>query len=1222
MEKLNLHFLLRGSPKLTGMVRILKLMIVFWGVSMGTLFAKVSAQEMTLSLKVENKSLIELMDLLKQKSGCSFIYSTEDVREVKNLTLQAEEVTLQEILNIALKGTDLVYTIDDKIVILKRVLSQQQQVNVRKVSGVVLDQKRDTLPGVSVVVKGTSKGVITDGHGKFTIVLPEGNDIVLRFTFIGKKMQEVKYTGQKSINVIMEDDTQEIEEVIITGYQTIDKRHLTAAVTSLKASDIMMPGVSTIDQMLEGKVPGMIFMRNSGQVGAAPRLRVRGTSTILGTQEPLWVVDGIIQQDPVNVDPNKINDLDFVNLLGNAISGLNPQDIEQIDVLKDAAATALYGSQAANGVIVITTKQGKVGPPSVSYSFSGTLSTRPRYSDRAINLMNSRERVDYSREIIEKQLQYPDKQGWVGYEAAVENYYNSKINFAELQRLTGYYESLNTDWFDEICRDVFSHSHNLSFTGGSPDVKYYASLGYNRDNGVLQKEFGDRYTANIKVSFKHKNFDAQFGLSGSVREEEHTPSEIGLLNYAYGTSRAVPVRDENGELFYYPKVISNGSQMKVWFNILNERDNSYNKIKSNSLSFLTSLNYNFFEGLGLRGTFSYTISDTEDETYYSDKTAYAASVGMRGYDSSEGDFDFQTELPFGGELRKDNTKNASYTLRLQLNYNKHLDDLRNHLVSFSAGWEASSAKYTGINKTYRCYLPDRGLKISAVNYEDYPAYARWLSSDDNALGILKNNLTNKVSGYGSLMYSYKDLYILNANMRVDFSNKFGSKANDKILPVWSLSARWNAKEDVLTDISWVNSLALRASFGYQGNVVTSESPQLIVKKGERNADFKEYESTIYKYPNPDLGWEKTASLNTGLDFSILNNKLRGTISYFYKKTTNAYLSKRVAQVNGVTSYVINAGTVENQGLELSLFITPINTSISGEGKGFRWSIDPQLGQVVNKLVNDVIKKDKFDPLHDEYTYEDYLAGTAQVAGKPLNSFYSYKFTGLSPEDGRPTFARTSEDYFEKYVDMPRSKVYTTVMEHSGCRVPYLQGSISNTFSYNRLVLSFDLDYSIGSKIRLLDLYADPNSSTIAPRPVENVRKEMVKRWKKPGDEKYTNIPGLLDYEAYKATLLPWWKDESYRFADNIWQMYNDSDIRVVSGNYLKLSRVSLRYSFSEEMCKKMRLSTCYVALSGSNLVTWSAKELKGQDPTSQSGSAGNINLSVRPTYSISLNVSF
>lgn len=198
------------------------------------------------------------------------------------------------------------------------------------------------------------------------------------------------------MNIVMEEDVEQMEEVVITGYQKIDKRHLTSAVTTLKADDINVAGVSTIDKMLEGHVPGMIFMQNSGQVGAAPKLRIRGSSTVLGTREPLWVLDGIILQDPVNVDPSQINDLDFVNLLGNAISGLNPDDIEQIDVLKDASATALYGTRAANGVIVITTKKGKIGPPSITYSFTGSLSRRPRYTDREVNVMNSKERIAFS----------------------------------------------------------------------------------------------------------------------------------------------------------------------------------------------------------------------------------------------------------------------------------------------------------------------------------------------------------------------------------------------------------------------------------------------------------------------------------------------------------------------------------------------------------------------------------------------------------------------------------------------------------------------------------------------------------------------------------------------------------------------------------------------------------------------------------------------------------
>ena len=306
------------------------------------------------------------------------------------------------------------------------------QSKLKVLTGVVLGQERDTLPGVNVLIKGSTRGVITDVHGKFILPLPEKTDgLIICFSFIGKKPKEIKFTGQTDLKVIMEDDTQEIDEVVITGYQKIEKRHLTSSVTTLKMDDIMMPGITTIDKMLEGRVPGMIFMQNSGQVGAAPRLRIRGTSTILGTQEPLWVLDGIPLTDPVNVDPEQINDLDFVNLLGNAISGLNPNDIEQIDVLKDASATALYGTRAANGVIVITTKQGKPGPPTVSYGFVGTYKRRSRYSDRNVNVMDAVERIDYSREAIEKGLSYSNISSWVGYESALMDYYSGKIPYEE-----------------------------------------------------------------------------------------------------------------------------------------------------------------------------------------------------------------------------------------------------------------------------------------------------------------------------------------------------------------------------------------------------------------------------------------------------------------------------------------------------------------------------------------------------------------------------------------------------------------------------------------------------------------------------------------------------------------------------------------------------------------------------------------------------------------------
>lgn len=1102
--------------------------------------------------------------------------------------------------------------------------SPQQQNKV--VKGVVLGQHRDTLPGVSVTIKGTTTGVVTDMHGRYTLSIPVSiKNPVICFSFVGKKTKEVTFTGQTEINVTLEDEHQEIEEVVVTGYQNLNPRQVTSAIQTIKMEDIMVPGINTIDKLLEGHVPGMTFMQNSGQVGAAPRLRIRGTSTVLGTQEPLWVLDGIPLTDPVNVDPEQINDLDFVNLLGNAIAGLNPWDIEQIDILKDASATALYGTQAANGVIVITTKKGKPGPPTVSYGFTGTFQPRSRYRNKGVYVMNSKERVDYSREAVEKGLTFPSTSSWVGYEGALRDYYNGLITYDEFEDQVSYYETLNEDWFDIICRDAFSHNHTLSISGGSANSKYYASFGYGRDNGILRKEKLDRYTAMLSVNLNLDKFTMMFRISGNVQEKRYTPTSVGLMDYAYNTSRAVPAYNEDGSYWYYPK--SMGRDFQVKFNILNERDNSSWDIYTAGVNMQTQLGYRFFDGFKADFTFSYSLNTTDDETWFGENSAYVAS--LRGESAEDGET-FPNWLPFGGELKKSYTRNTNYLARLQLNYTKFLDKDQIHMINAAVGGELSHTTYQGFDQTHRGYLKERGMQISTFDETVYPDFANWLATTQEARGVLKDELTNKVSGYATVSYSYQDLYVLNANIRFDASNKFGSQANKKILPVWSVSARWNAKEDIIAHWNWVNNLAVRASFGYQGNMLDSETPELIIEKGDWDSLREFYRSSVNKFPNPNLSWEKTASFNGTIDFGFFKNRLSGSFSYFYKKTKNAFLNKQISIVNGVKNYTVNQGTVTNQGVEFAMQIYPIPPGIGQMGggkKGFTWRIDPQIGQVVNQLVNKVINDNtnRDNTLHDDYTFQNFLDGNAEISGRPLNSFYSYEFTGLNPKNGQPTFARIGEENWEKYANMTNDEVCLEVMDYSGCRVPFLQGGISNTFGYRNFVLSFNLSYSIGSKVRLLKLYGDTDDLTSAPDPVQNMRKEMVDRWKNPGDELHTNIPGIQTDADYKATVeqsSQWWYGEAFSFGDNIWQMYNYADIRVVSGNYLKLQSLSLRYSVPENICKKLMVKSMYLSFSTSNLFTWSAKELKGQDPTSQSGSADNISVPVRPSYSFNLNVSF
>ena len=557
--------------------------------------------------------------------------------------MNVKDETVENVLQQILKGTGLTYKFRGDLIVIQQEDKKEDVKKGKRIVGIVIDENSgDVLPGVTVKLCSESSvalGTATDYQGRFVLTLPVVKG-ALEFSFVGYETQKMNFTEKTdSLRVVLREKMNELEDVVVTGYQQIDRRHLTAAVTTVKMSDIDVPGVNRIDQMLEGRIPGMTFMQNSGQVGATPKLRIRGTSSILGNQEPLWVVDGIIQQDPVNIDPQQLNDLDFVNLLGNAIAGLNPDDVEQIDVLKDAAATALYGVRAANGVIVITTKKGKVGPPKLSYSLTGTFSTRPRYSDRGVNLMNSKERVDVSRELMERGVRYTGVYNsftdWIGYEKAYLDYFKyGSISFNDFKERSAYYETLNTDWLDLLCRDVFSHNHSLSISGGNESAKYYASFGYANEEGNIKGEKNERYTASVRVTVQHKRLQMQFGVSGNVQDKTYNPSDLGIMNYAYNMTRAIPLYGEDGELYTYKK----GNYP---FNIIREMEESDYTINQRNASANAQVQYRFTDAFKLIGTASYSMGTSDDETWYGENSNYI--LKLKDANSSM----TRSECPFG-----------------------------------------------------------------------------------------------------------------------------------------------------------------------------------------------------------------------------------------------------------------------------------------------------------------------------------------------------------------------------------------------------------------------------------------------------------------------------------------------------------------------------------------------------------------------------------------------
>lgn len=1216
---------MKKRRKLQHTLRKMKLLVVCMVAGFLTCHASAFAQNDRISLTVNDSQLSEVFQQIEKLSGYMFIYQSEDLMGTDRITLAENDATLSSILDKCLANTGLTYTFRDNLIIIRN--EARQQADEKRVTGTVVDTKGHPLPGVAVIIKGTTLGVSTDHEGKFAITLPDVEDIRLIFSFIGMRPEEIAYAGQKEINVTLHEEATEIDEVVVTGYQVVDRRKNTSAVTSVKVEDIMIPSATSIDQMLQGRIPDLMVTTASGEVGVTPRMRIRGTSTLIGNREPLWVVDGIIVQDPVDIAPEELNDPDYINRIGNAIAGLNPQDIDRIDVLKDAAATALYGTKAANGVIVVTTKKGHIGKPIITYSNTLTLRQRPRYTDRNVNVMNSAERIQFSRELVASNYQYPSNMSYVGYEGLLRQLYAGEISQSKFEEEVAYLETVNTDWFDVLTSNSFSHQHTLSMTGGSEEGQYYASIGYSRDNDVIWDDNNERYTVVLNLDANLTPWlRASLGLNGNISGRKYYQKDLEPMEYAYKASRAIPLYDKNGEYYYYQKKAITDNFTYYNYNILNELENSSYEQEGQSLTATANLQFDIRDWLNLDAIFSYSSSHTTIDGWWGEKTYHVAELRGTEYgvlpEPAEEVWDdwyeeWVTEggystLPYGGELSRQESNNRSWTMRVQANVNEYFGIDSQHNLNGAVGFEMSSTRYKQFDKTERGYYKDRGMSfVDNIDVELWPSYAQWLAENTPTITDSK---TNTVSAYASLSYSYYNYFTANINGRIDGSNGFGDQSNDKLLPIWSASANWNLSEHSWLDCKWMDMLRLKFSFGYQGNMLSDQTPVMIISKKPLDSYFNENVATVDRYPNPDLKWETTTSYNLGLEFTLFKNRLSFEGSLYWKHTKDAFMQKNISSINGVeeNSYTINGGDVDNNGYSIALTVSPVNT------KDFRWTLSTSWSETFNKVNS--------KPDAQTYELDDFLNGTAIVEGEAVGTFYSYKFMGLSPVSGAPIFD-DGGDNKEALYGLSKYDTYTRVLEPSGLRDPKISGSLNTTLRYKNFRLSGSFAYSLGNKVRLFGMYANADDVNNAEQihPEYNVHKDYLKRWRHPGDELKTDIPAIISPSNpyYYNYTMHWSQRGNYEgepIAESVWTMYDYGNHRVVSGNYLKCSNISMTYEFGERILSKLQLSRLALTLSATNLFTICAKELNGQAPT-QTGFS-TTQLSDRPTYSFGLTVSF
>ena len=1072
----------------------------------------------------------------------------------------------------------------------------------RLLYGRVTDERGEPLPGVAVFPTNfVEYGAATDDDGKYVLKNVPAEAKSVTYLMLGMK-KEVLMIGKKDkMDVVLIEDVNSLEDVVVTGYQKIDKRYSTSAVTSMKMEDVNLPGYASIDQMLEGKIPDMVITSNSGEINSTPRLRIRGTSTLIGNREPLWVLDGIVLTDPVELSPDVLNDPDYVNRVGNAISGINPQDILRIDVLKDAAATALYGTRAANGVIVITTKSGREGKPVLSYSATFTGRRRPYYTDSKINLMNSNERIQFSQALVDQHYMYPSGMPLVGYENALNNLYAGIYTQSQFDAAVNEMAGLNTDWFDILCHNSFSHDHSFSVSGGSDKVRFYASLGYTDQDDVIKNTTNRRYTGMAKLDIQlAKKLDLGFNINGYQNDRNYNASEVNPTDYAYNTSRAIPAYNADGSYYYYKK--STGTVAGYLnYNILNELENSGQKQEVSNLMATANLHYQPISWLHLNGILSVTTSSSTSETLYGEQTVHSSYLRRSEPGVVPGD---DSEMPYGGEFTKATTSTKGYTARLQMDINKFLDAEYAHLINFSLGGEASSSLYKGYKRTDRGYYPDRGETFVVNVPTSYTNYYSWVSGN---VPTITDQKTNLLSAYATLSYTYKDLFTLNANTRYDGSNKFGSRSNEKILPIWSVSGNANLKSIAHINADWIDFLSLKASYGEQGNMLDDQTPVMVIKKGTMDAYYREMVTTAAYFANPDLKWEKTHSANVGIESSFFAGRLQLGVELYHKRTTDAFMSKTISDVNGYTSYIVNSGTVINKGYNLNLSATPVKV------RNFYWILSGNLSKIINKVTT--------TPGGETYELSDFLNGTAVVEGQPVGTFYSYQFVGLSSEDGGPIF-EDWEDRQNELKNLNNYEAYTRVLVPSGKREPDVTGSFTNTFTYRQWRLGVTFTYAFGASTRLFRLF---DGFTGGYSSEANVSRDLLNRWQKPGDEAHTNIPSIMGSgnNSYWQYDNHWSSGDLYtgpRFSSNAWTMYDYSTARVVSADYVKLQNISLTYEFNKKLLQNWHLGRLAFTFSATNLHTFCNSRLRGQTPTQ--GGFSEIQLSDTPTYTLGLNVEF
>lgn len=1045
------------------------------------------------------------------------------------------------------------------------------------------------VPEKALEAAGSSRrnvNALTDIDGNFTIVVPDGITAV-DCRYVGYAPMTVELKGNLDHLVIpMTAASTELSEVVVTGYQKIEKRKLTAAIQTVAVNDNMLGSAMSIDQALAGQVAGLSSVTSTGAPGASPKIRIRGTASLNGTQEPLWVLDGIPLEGTTLPTMEDLKDID--EIYSTSIAGINPADIETITVLKDAAATAIYGARAANGVIVITTKSGRSGAPKVNFSTRITYS--PKTGIDRLNLLDSNEKVDLELALLGTSYTYRENKGQVARIIAAAGETNAykaggwgtltSGTQAQINRL----RSINTDWNDILFRNTVSQEYNLSVAGGNDKATYYTSVGYTDERGNVVGVEANRLNVTAKASYRlsrRLRVGASLFANRRVNKSNLTDAD-GFTNPVYYSRRANPYQtpfNEDGS-YNYDVDIQGREDSELMFNIFEERDGTSYELESKSVTAIFDGEFRFndqfkvFTQLGLQLDDSNKDEIADGNTYAMRKDVERTTLATLGGESF---------LPEGGKKTASSSTQRQVTWKFQGEYSDKFADI--HEVELMAGTEIRKTWYESVSATGYGY-DRKTLQTKPVIFPDeswaelYPLYAETYT--ENAFA----------SFYATGSYSLLGRYTIGGSVRMDGSDMFGVAKKYRFLPLYSVSGLWRlSDEPFMEDAEWLDNLALRVSYGIQGNIDKNTSSYVM---GDYNnvtilPGVTEEIISVSTPPNSRLRWEKTKTFSTGIDFGVLNNAINLSVDFYNRNGSDLIAARMLPLETGYVQMLVNWASMRNTGVEVTIASRNIHTP------DFMWTTNFNFAWNANKVLREEIPSNQTTPGREGY---------------PVGALFALKSAGLD-EDGYPLFYNKQGEVVTatELLKLNSAGASTLTAEEQrnlysyiGSTDPLFSGGLMNTFTYKNWELSLNFIFNLKSYVRCSPSYSPANYDRGM-----NSNRDILNRWTP--DNTNTTFPVLMNSSDRPA--------EYIQYAE--YSLYSSLDTWVKRNDHVRLQNLRLAYTLPSEISRKANMERVTIGLEARNLLVFGADYTNYLDPETMGNEFAQP---IPKSFSFNLNVTF